>query len=187
MILVYSYDKACNIIDLFTQNQIIALKIYLDTSLGEENAKYVFDYKTYEDYPEEERISIRSQFNEKNLQLLTQTVKALNEFVTMMEINNVSSFELNFDIITKEYECMKSYKKQLNEIVEPSVDESYQEFITKFEKFITQNGIHKMNIPGIFEKSNGSKQRGGKYSLITFGQLICKLKDVIVDNGNNNA
>lgn len=187
MILVYSYDKACNVIDLFTQNQIIALKIYLDTSFGEENAKYIFDYKTYEDYPEEEHINIRSYFNEKNLQLLTQTANTLNEFVTMMEVNNVSSFEFSFDIATKEYKCMKSYKKPLKEIVEPNVDESYQEFITKFEKFVTRNGINKMNIPELFEKNNGTGKRGGKYSPVTFGKLVCKLKDVIVDNGNSDA
>ena len=45
MISVYSYDKACKLIELFTQNQIIALKIYLNDSLGEDNAKYVFDFK----------------------------------------------------------------------------------------------------------------------------------------------
>ena len=74
MISVYSYEKACNILDLFSKNQIIALRIYLDTSLGEENSKYVFDYKTYEDYPEDERVNIRSEFNEKNLQLIKNSI-----------------------------------------------------------------------------------------------------------------
>lgn len=185
MISVYSYEKACNILDLFSKNQIIALRIYLDTSLGEENSKYVFDYKTYEDYPEDERINIRSEFNEKNLQLINQTMAKLNEFVSMMEVDNVSFFDLTFDILKKEFNYSKTYKKPLESIVEPDVDESYQEFITKFEKFITQNGIHKMNIPGLYEKSsgNGKQQRGAKYNPISFGQLICKLKDVIVDNG----
>lgn len=185
MISVYSYEKACNILDLFSKNQIIALRIYLDTSLGEENSKYVFDYKTYEDYPEDERVNIRSEFNEKNLQLINQTMAKLNEFVSMMEVDNVSFFDLTFDILKKEFNYSKTYKKPLESIVEPNVDESYQEFITKFEKFITQNGIHKMNIPGLYEKNSGSgkQQRGAKYNPISFGQLICKLKDVIVDNG----
>lgn len=185
MILVYSYDKACNVLDLFTQNQIIALRIYKDISLGKDNAKYVFDYKTYEDYPEEERISIRSEFNEKNLQLINQTISKLNEFISMMEIDNVDFFDLSFDILKKEFTHSKSYKKPLNEIMEPNIDESYQEFITKFEKFVTQNGIHKMNILGLYEKNSGSNKRGAKYNPISFGQLICKLKDVIIDNGSN--
>lgn len=189
MISAYSYDKACNILDLFSKNQIIALRIYLDTSLGEENSKYVFDFKTYEDYPEEERVSIRSEFNEKNLQLINQTMSKLNEFISMMEIDNVSFFKLSFDIIKKEFNCSKIYKKPLEEIVEPNVDETYQEFITKLETFITQNGIHKMNIPGLYEKSSGTgkQQRGAKYNPISFGQLVCKLKDVIIDNGENNS
>lgn len=186
MISVYSYDKACNILDLFAQNQIIALRIYLNTSLGEDNAKYVFDFKTYEDYPEEERIAIRSEFNEKNLQLVNQTVSALNEFISMMEIDNVDFFDLSFNILKKEFNYSKSYKKPLKEVVEPSINESYQEFITKFEKFVTQNGIHKMNVPELFEKKAGTgKQRGVKYCPINFGQLICKLKDVLIDNGDN--
>lgn len=186
MISVYSYDKACKLIELFTQNQIIALKIYLNDSLGEDNAKYVFDFKTYEDYPEEERISLRSHFNEKNLQILIGATEALNEFVSMMEVDNVIAFELSFDIVTKEFKYSRSYKKPIEEIIEPTVDESYHEFITKFEKFVTQNGIHKMNIPGLLEKNpNSTAKRGnGKYNPITFGQLICKLKDVIIDNGN---
>ena len=186
MISVYSYDKACKIIELFTQNQIIALKIYRNTSLGEDNAKYVFDFKTFEDYPEEERMSIRSEFNEKNLQLISQTTSKLNEFVGMMEIDNVEFFELTFDILKKKFNYSKSYKKPLNQVIESNVDESYKEFIAKFEKFITQNGIHKMNIPGLYEKTSGGKQRGAKYNLVSFGQLVNKLKDVIVDDGNDN-
>lgn len=186
MISVYSYDKACFILDLFTQNQIIALKIYLDTSLGEDNKRYVFDFKTYEDYPKEERVEIRSHFNEKNLQILTQATKALNEFVAMMEIDNVDFFELEFNIITKDFKYLRTYKKPIDEITKPTVEESYQEFIAKFEKFITQNGIHKMNVSGLYEKTSGNGKRGVKYNPVSFGQLICKLKDVIVDNGNNN-
>ena len=186
MILVYSYDKACKILDLFSANQIIALKIYLDSSLGKDKAKYVFDYKTYEDYPAEEVINIRSYFNEKNLQIVTQATKMLNEFVTMMELNNVDSFGLDFNIITKEFNYFKSYKKQSDKIETPNKNESYQEFIIKFEKFITQNGVHKINIPGLYEKNSGGKQqRGAKYNPINFGQLISKLKDVIVDDGNS--
>lgn len=185
MISIYSYDKACKVLDLFTQNQIITLKIYLDTSLGEENSKYVFDYKTYEDYPEKERIDIRSEFNEKNLQLINQTLSKLNEFISMMEIDNVEFFELSFDILRKELNHSQIYKKPLNEIIESNVDESYQEFITKFEQFVTQNGIHKMNVLGLYEKTSGNSKRGAKYNTINFGQLVCKLKDVIIDNGKD--
>ena len=192
MIFTYNFEQACKLIELFTQNQIITLKIYLDTSLGEENAKYVFDYKTYEDYPAEEHINIRSKFNEKNLQIITQAVSKLNEFVSMMEINNVNTFKLSFDILNKELVCSKSYKKPLKDISAPNVNESYNEFINDFEKFLTLNGIHKMNVPGLFEKTSGNntgtnnRQRNGvKYAPITFGQLVYKLKDVIIDNGDN--
>ena len=185
MISVYSYDKACNILNLLTQNQIIALKIYLDTSLGNDNAKYVFDFKTFEDYPEEERIKIRAEFNEKNLQIANNVVSKVSEFISMKEIDNIDFFELTFDLLKKELKCSKSYKKKVEEIENSNVEETCKEFIDKFEKFITQNGIHKMNVPGLFEKSSGNnKQRGVKYAPINFGQLICKLKDVIIDNGN---
>ena len=185
MISVYSYDKACKLLELFAQNQVIALKVYLDTSLGEENAKYVFDFKTFEDYPIEEHIKIRSEFNEKNLQFIIQAVSKLNEFISMMEINNVNSFSMSFDILKKELICSKAYKKPLKDVSNINTEESYNEFVNMFEKFITQSGIHKMNVPGLYEKSSGNaKQRGIKYSPINFGQLICKLKDVIIDNGN---
>lgn len=186
MILVYSYDKACKLLDLFAQNQIITLRIYSSTIGDDEQYKrYVFDFKTYEDYPEEERISIRSEFNEKNLQLINQAVSKLNEFISMMEIDNVNFFDLSFNILTKEFNYSKSYKRPLSDIMQPSIDESYQEFITKLEKFITQNGIHKMNVPELYEKTSGTGKRGAKYSPISFGQLVCKLKDVIIDNGND--
>lgn len=186
MILVYSYDKACNILDLFSQSQIIALKIYRDTSLGEENAKYVFDFKTFEDYPEDERMAIRSEFNEKNLRLINQAIAKLNEFISMKEIDNINFFEMSFNLLKKEFVCSKVYKKSLEEVQNSNTEETYKEFINTFEKFITQNGIHKMNIPGIFEKGSGNnKQRGVKYNPMNFGQLICKLKDVVIDDGGN--
>lgn len=187
MILVYNYDKACKILDLIFQNQVIMLKIYLDSSLDKDNPKYIMDYKTYEDYPEEERINIRSEFNEKNLQLVSQVIKNLNEFVSMMETDNVNFFELSFNIIEKEFTCSKSYKKSLEEIEESNIDESYHKFINEFEKFVTRNGIHKMNVPELYNKtSGGNGKRSTKYVPINFGQLICKLKDVIIDNGNSD-
>lgn len=185
MILVYSYEKACKVLDLINNNQVIALKIYLNKSLGEENQKYVIDFKTYEDYPQEERLSIRSHFNEKNLQLITKTISKVNEFISMMEIDNVEFFDLSFDLLKKELNYSKSYKKP-SSTVEPDNNESYIDFINKFEMFITKNGIHKIDVPGLFEKTSGNnKQRGNKYKQISFGQLICKLKDVIIDNENN--
>ena len=55
----------------------------------------------------------------------------LNEFISMMEVDNVSFFDLTFNILKKEFNYSKTYKKPLESIVEPSVDESYHEFITK--------------------------------------------------------
>lgn len=180
MISVYSYDNACKVIDLFSKNQIVALKIYQDDSLGKENAKYVFDFKTLEDYPEEERVELRSRFNEKNLSSFVKATSALTTFVSMMEIDNVVFFNMNFEI-GKVFSCTKSFGKK--EIEEPS-DESYEDFINRFEKYVTKAGIHKMNIPDLFVKNtapSNSKQRNPKYVTITFGQLINKLKDVNLD------
>lgn len=185
MVLVYSYEKACNILELFNQNKIVSLRIYLNNSLGKENAKYVFDFKTYEDYPEEEHIKIRSEFNEKNLQMLNQAVAKVNEFITMMEVDNVVLFDLTFDILKKEFSCSKAYKKAIKEVEGTEQTESYSDFINKLEKYITQNGIHKINIPGLYEKIPGSGKRGVKYNPVSFGELICKLKDVITDNGED--
>ena len=161
--------------------QIITLKVYLDKSLGDENSKYVFDYTTYDDYDEEEHIKLRSLFNESTLQRLVQTVTVLNEFIIMMETDNVNLFELNFDIRTHLFSVFKSFKKPIEEIIGKSdTDETYKNFIEQFEKFITQAGVHKMEIPNIFYKYSETGKRA-KSSPLTFGQLINKLKDVVLD------
>lgn len=184
MVSVYSYDKALEILDMFTRNQIVELKVYPSSFHDDENKiVMVFDYKTLEDYTEEERINIRSEFNEKKLQLINQTLFRLNEFISMMEANNVEYFRLIFNILTNVFHCSKKYIKPLKEIEETNIKESYKDFINDFEKFITKSGIHKMNVPGLYEKVTG-KQRGNKHLPINFGQLVCKLKDVIIDDNN---
>lgn len=185
MVSVYSYDKALEIVDLFTHNQITELKIYPTVVYEEGKTVIVFDYKTLEDYTEEERISIRSEFNEKKLQLVNQTLFRINEFISMMEADNVEYFRLSFDILKNIFNYSKVYKKPLENIEKTNVSESYQNYINDFEKFLTQNGIHKMNVPGLLQKTSVGK-RGVKNIPITFGQLVCKLKDVIIDNDNNN-
>ena len=187
MVSVYSYDKALEILDLFVRNQIIELNIYPSNFYDEDNYVIVFDYKTLEDYTEEEKINIRSEFNEKKLQLVNQTLFILNEFVSMMEIDNVEHFRLSFNILKNTFHYSKKYKKPLKSIEKIDVNETYQEFINNFEKFLTQNGVHKMNVPGLLQKTSSGKQRGIKNTPITFGQLVCKLKDVIIDNGNSEV
>lgn len=182
MISVYSYSKALEIIELFSKNQIIELQIYLDKSFGEENAKYVFDYKTYEDFPIERHQEIRDAFNEKSLQRVTQTMSLLNEFLIMMETDNVTLFELRFNIQNHLFSSMKAYKRPFSEISNADIGETYKDFIKRFEEFITSIGIHKLEIPGLCEKISTGKRQ--KVNPITFGQLINKMKDVIVD-GNN--
>lgn len=180
MILVYNYENACKVVDLFSKNQIIALKIYQDESLGKENANFVFDFKTFEDYPEEEHTELRSRFNEKNLSSFVKATSALTTFVSMMEIENVLFFNMNFEI-GKVFSCTKAFGEK--EVEEPS-DEAYEEFINRFEKYVTKAGIYKMNIPAIFVKNtnpSNTKQRNPKYVTATFGQLINILKDVNLD------
>jgi len=176
MITVYSYDNARNILDLFSKNQVVALKIYQDDSFGD----YVFDFNTLEDYPEEEQAELRLRFNEKNLSAFVKATKALNDFIAMKEIDNVQFFNMKFEI-GEVFSCTKSFGEKETE--EPS-DENYEDFINKFEKYVTKAGAFKMNIPELFVKntapSNG-KQRNAKYVTITFGQLINKLKDVNLD------
>ena len=182
MISVYSYSKALEIIELFSKNQIVELQIYSDTSLGEENAKYVFDYKTYEDFPESQHQTIRECFNEKSLQRVTQTVTLLNEFLVMMETDNVILFELRFDIQSHLFSSMKSYKRPFSDVSNADIGETYKDFIKRFEEFITLAGVHKLEIPGLCEKISTGKRP--KINPITFGQLICKMKDVIIDANN---
>ena len=77
--------------------------------------------------------------------------------------------------------CTKSFgKKETDE----SSNESYEDFINKFEKYVTKAGAFKMNIPDLFVKNtapSSNKQRNPKYVTTTFGQLINILKDVNLD------
>lgn len=185
MISVYSYENACKVLDLFVNNQIIALKIYLNESLGKENAKYVFDFKTFEDYPQEEHVHLRSLFNEKNFNSIVKATKNLNDFITMMEIDNVKHYSFEYEI-GKTLKETKVLKKTPEEIYMPDMNTSYQNFISSFEKFVIQSGVYKMEIPGLFEKSsNTGKQRGNKYAQVSFEHLINKMKDVILDDNSN--
>lgn len=183
MILVYDYNNAMNILKLFTEGNIVTLKIYLDNSLGTESA-YVLNYTSIEDYPEEERVQIRSMFNEKTIQLTVQATQVLNEFVTMKETGNVNFFDFEFDIKNTTLLYHRSYKKTLKEISNVgNEEETYQTFVSKFESFLTVNGIHNMTFPGVYQKAPGSaKQQRVKYNPMTFGEVLLKMKDVMISD-----
>lgn len=180
MILVYDYKNALNILKLFTENKIVTLKIYLDNSLGTES-NYIFDYTSIEDYPEE-FVQIRAMFNEKTIQLMVQATQVLNEFVTMKETGNVNLFDFDFDIRKTSLNYHRAYKKPISDVLNIDKDNVYQEFVSKFESFLTTNGIHNMTFPDVYMKTKGTKQQRAKYIPITFGELLLKMKDVMISD-----
>lgn len=177
MILPYSYTNAKDVIEMFSKNQIVELKVYVSDD------NYIFEFKTLDEYPEEERNKIKVRFNKDNLQLFMNTLKELNEFASMMEIDNVVSFELGFNIVTKKYNHSKQYRKPLdsieNEGVKPEPELTYKDFVDRFEDLITKYGAGESNVPGIYEKVQNSKQK--KFNVITFKQLISRMREVNLD------
>lgn len=182
MVMTYDYYRATSVISLLNSNQIISLKIYYDDSLGEDKATYVLDYKTIGDYPEESRQQLLANFNEKTLSLCITVVSTLSEFITMKELDFVNSFDLTFDITTSTFECHRNYTKSYDEVRTDGVNnDTYQALVNKFESFITGNGIYNKTIPGVYKQTTGTKQQKTKYSLMTFGEMLSKMKDVTLN------
>lgn len=179
MILPYTYTNAKDVIELFTKNQIPTLKIEKESN----SDNYYFEFKTVNEYPEEERNAIKACFNKSNLQTFMNTLKELNDFVSMMETNNVLSFNLHFDITTGKYKRSKWYGKDIgsieNEGTKPETELTYKELVDRFEELVTKYGAGESNIPGIYEKVLNGKQK--KFNQITFKQLINKMREVNLD------
>lgn len=180
MVMTYNLNRANDLIELFDNSNIVALKVYLDSSLGEENESYIFDFKTIEDYPENKRIEIRSLFNDKNLHKLSQVSKILKEFVFMKEADNVNLFELSFDIMTNEFKVQKSYKQTMPIGHVTGSRETYQETLATLNGYIASKDKLSLIIPEVYEKipTNGR----AKYIKLTIEDLLNKLKEVKIDD-----
>ncbi len=176
MILVYNYEKAMHVIDLFNKNQIVTIKVCKSDSID----NFIFEYSTVEEY--EDKDLIAKQFS-KNTVLNTRiaVLTLLNEFVLMMSIKKVSNFNLKFDLMTNEIEWIKSYNVT-SEAIAP--ENRLEVILFELEDQISRLGLGKLEISEVYEKANIEGKKA-KYNPITFEDLISKLRKIAagVDNG----
>lgn len=177
MVDIYEYNRALYILKMLRANEIVSLNVYKDESLKH----YVFDYKTSEDYPEENHLQIRSAFNVNNLPIVLNAAATLEIFITNKRNDKVTFFEMEFNLLTGKLTTNHSFNDGAIQLEEPSSSN----ILSDIEKLLSDKELLKAKVPGLYEQSlNSKQQQRSRYVQTTFETLLSKLKEVISDGTN---
>lgn len=171
MVAVYNNDRALNVISLLNACEIVTLDIFLDESLGQEAAEYVFKYTIVNDYPEAEREEIKKKINQVATGYFIKAVNEVSEFMNMKSNGNVKGFSLTFDIRENKLKVNKVYSN----LAQESDCDNFHGLLDKLKEVKANNLKSKTNMYHKIPNPNGKRP---KYEQMTFEEVIDTLKDM---------
>ena len=172
MVAVYNNERALDVVSLLSACQIVTLDIFLDNSLGQDAAEYVFKYTILSEYSDTEQEEIKKKINH-GAGYFVKAVNEVSEFIKMKTDNNVKGFVLNFDIRENKFKVNKVYEKAQQK---ENLD-SFCGLISKLETLVIESGKHneKLNAYNKIPNPNGKRP---KYEQMTLKEVIKILKDM---------
>lgn len=162
-VIVYSYEKAMEALNLLSEYKLVSLEVYYDNSLGPKHAAYILKYSTLEDYSLAEQHIISKRVVSDYVVL--NAVRQFTIFIENMSKGTVNAFSFTYDIFNNKHNCIYSYNEQEEEEV------SYENALAMFEDAIVKLGLHKIKT-SMYEKVHSSNSKRPKYEELTLGGLM---------------
>lgn len=176
MLLFYNEENMKKVIDLFSDDKIVAIDVDNNNSSNE----YAFNITLIDDCNDDEKINlIRRVRNKFMFNQRLNSLGLLKEFSKQMEKGKVTEFFLQYDLSIGLFNWRKSFEEDQSKEEKPDND---LDLVLKSLKQITQDlGIGEKELPSLNIKIKPEGAKRYKYIAAKVNDLISELEDITVD------